>query len=68
MTEITREEFLDWKSQNVTKAVMREVENIISGLEHELGYLAGVDPMNDRTKVGAIQAWRDFLDLRIGND
>lgn len=68
MTEITKEEFLDWRSQNVTKVVFREIENMIGNLKEELSYQAGADPLSDKMKVGAITALRDILDIRIGGD
>lgn len=37
----------------------------IADIEAELGASAGVDPLADRFKVGAIAAYRDILDVSI---
>lgn len=65
MTNISREDFLAWKDNHVTKTVMKIVENMILGLEQELGMQAGLDPLSDRFKAGAIQGFRDVLDVGI---
>ena len=63
---ITIEDFKDWKTQPVTKAVFAAINESIEGLKEELGAGAGIDPLSDRHKVGAIAAFRDVLNTEFG--
>ena len=59
----TKADFIDWKSNPVTKAVFTKLLNRIDELQAELGQQAGINPRMDAIKVGAIQAYSDLLDL-----
>lgn len=58
---ITKDSFRDWKANPVTKAVFAELNTRIREVQHLLGNTAGLEPLNDRYNVGAIQAYNDIL-------
>jgi hypothetical protein len=59
---MNQNDFKDWKSSPITKALFVALQRNIEGLQIELGYIAGVDQRLDAIKVGAIQAYRDVLE------
>lgn len=62
---MTKQEFLDWRRSEVTQTVFAMLYDRVEGLQEELGVQAGVDPLQDRTKVGAIQALKDILAITM---
>jgi hypothetical protein len=60
---MTKTEFIDWKSNPITKQVFNELRMYIDGLQAELGQAAGVDSIADARRVGAIQAYKDLLEI-----
>lgn len=58
---MTKTEFYDWKSNPVTKEVFKQFQVRIDSLRELLGDSAGEDPLLDRWKVGAIQAYKDLI-------
>lgn len=58
---VTKDSFRDWKANPVTKAVFEELNKRVRLTQMELGNSAGIDPLSDRFKVGAIQAYQDLL-------
>jgi hypothetical protein len=60
---MTKSDFVDWKTSPVSQLFFKSVNENIKGLELELGLSAGIDPLSDRTKVGAIRAYRDVLEM-----
>lgn len=60
---MTKDEFNGWKSSIVTKEVFRTIHERIYELEQGLGYSAGLDARNDVLAVGAIQAYKDILNI-----
>jgi len=58
---LTKTEFYDWKSNPVTKEVFKQFQVRIDSLRELLGDSAGEDPLLDRWKVGAIQAYKDLI-------
>lgn len=62
---MTKQEFLDWRRSEVTQTVFAILQDRIDGLQEELGVQAGVDPLQDRSKVGAIAALKDILAITI---
>lgn len=36
-------------------------------IQEELGNTAGLDPLNDRLKVGYVQAYSDLLNISFGD-
>ena len=59
---MNKQDFIDWKSSPITKALFRALEGNIQGLQNELGYTAGLNARDDGIKVGAIQAYKDVLE------
>ena len=62
---ITRSDFIDWKSNPVTKEVFASIYERIHQLQEDLGGSAGIDVRQDSMKVGAIQACRDILETGL---
>lgn len=62
---ITKNDFIDWKSNPVTKAVMNELDARIQAVAGLLADSAGLDSLNDRFRVGYIQAYRDTIAITI---
>ena len=60
---MNRNDFKDWQSYPITKALYQALELRIRELEDELGRTAGSDSLNDSKRVGAIQAIRDIMDV-----
>lgn len=60
---MTKADFIDWKSNPITKQLLNDLQDRIRNLQAELGVQAGLDPRLDALKVGAIQAYTDLLDL-----
>lgn len=63
---ITKDEFIDWKKNSVTQAFFATIVEKINEGATELSYSAGVSPIDDRYKVGAIHAYRAVLDVDFG--
>lgn len=60
---ITKEDFIQWRSEPVTKRVFELIaEKLNLGIE-ELSYRAGENPVTDREYVGKISAYRDLLGI-----
>ena len=57
---MTKEEFVDWKSNPVTREVIKSLNYKIDELSYLLSSSAGVNPIEDRFKAGAIAAYRDL--------
>lgn len=57
-----RSDFVDWKSNPVTKILFETLHLVIYDLQDELGDSAGSNPIQDREKVGRIQALKEILD------
>jgi predicted Zn-dependent protease len=53
----------DWKRLEITQVIMAEFKRRQELLKEELADQAGLDPLADRQKVGAIKAYQDFLDI-----
>jgi hypothetical protein len=60
---VTKDSFRDWKANPVTKAVFRDIQSRILRIQEELGTTAGIEPLNDRFKSGAIGAYTDLLNV-----
>lgn len=59
---MTKDDFVAWKANTVTKAFFRSVLEKEEGLKELLAVSAGLDPRADAMHVGAIQALRDITD------
>lgn len=62
----TSRDFIDWKSNPVTKAVFEDYRARIESHKDILSTIAGKDPITDRFHAGYIQAFRDALDVDVG--
>lgn len=58
---MNKTEYVDWKSNPVTEEVFEELSQRVEGLKAELAGSAGLDPLFDRFRAGAIQAFTDVL-------
>lgn len=65
MTVITAGDFLDWKSNPVTKAFMEACNERVEDAKNELAISAGVNPTQDNLLRGFILAYREMQDFRI---
>ena len=65
MTVITASDFLDWKSNPVTKAFMEACNERIEDAKNELAISAGLNPVQDNLLRGLILAYREINDFRI---
>jgi len=60
---VTKSDFVDWKHHPVTEEVFRKLQTRIKEVQDLLGTSAGLDPLQDRMYVGAINAYRDILEI-----
>lgn len=60
---MTKADFSDWKANPITKQVFSQIRKRIVDLQEELGGTAGQSVLEDGKRVGAIQAYLDFLDI-----
>lgn len=65
MVLVTKQEFLDWKQNSVTKAFFDAARQRIEEAKEILSYSAGTDSVNDRVLVGMIQAYREMQEFRV---
>lgn len=62
---MTKQDFLDWKQHPVTKQVFAAFTEREFNILQDLGTSAGLDPQEDRYKVGYISALRDFYQVDL---
>jgi hypothetical protein len=55
----------EWKSLEITQVVMAEFKRRQAFMKEQLAEQAGLEPLADREKVGAIKAYQDFLDIEL---
>lgn len=60
---MTKDEFNNWKSSSATQEIFSIIHERILDLRTDLGQSAGLDTREDGKKVGAIQAYVDFLTI-----
>jgi hypothetical protein len=66
---MNKKDFIDWKSNPMTRLVFKEIRQNIEGLKEELASTAGLDVRADGIKVGAIAALQDVLETDyVGDD
>lgn len=58
---MTKEDFIDWLSQPVTKTIFNMLRSRIRDREFELGQSAGLDPGHDRYTAGGIVAMKNVV-------
>ena len=62
---ISQSDFIDWRSNQVTKAFFEAAGIRIAEAKEILATSAGSDPLNDRYLVGLIAAYNEIADFRV---
>ena len=62
---ITKDDFISWKSNPVTKAFYSACFDRVSDAKDVLGDTAGQDPDQDNFYRGFIHAYREMFDFRV---
>jgi len=65
MTVITASDFLDWKSNPVTKAFFEACNQRIEDAKDNLAISAGIDSTQDNLLRGFVLAYREMQEFRI---
>lgn len=65
MTVITASDFLDWKSNPVTKAFIEACNERVEDAKNTLAISAGIDSTQDNLLRGFILAYREMQEFRI---
>ena len=60
---MNKADFIDWKRHPVTQVVFSQLNQRINDLRAMLGDSAGVNPVQDSQFVGAIQAYKDIVNI-----
>jgi hypothetical protein len=60
---VNKADFIDWKRHPVTQVVFSQLNQRINDLRAMLGDSAGVNPVQDSQFVGAIQAYKDIVNI-----
>lgn len=60
---MTKSDFVDWKHHPVTEEVFRKLQTRVKEVQELLGMSAGLDSLQDRMYVGALNAYRDILEI-----
>lgn len=63
MTDITKQAFMDWKSDPVTRAVFAEIADLIEIGKEELSFVAGENSVSDRERVGKLAGLRTLMGI-----
>jgi hypothetical protein len=58
----------EWKGFSITQEIMGEIRRRQEWLKDQLAEQAGLDPVTDREKVGAIKAYQDILDIELADE
>lgn len=62
---ITKDDFKDWKANQVTRSVTAGLQARVEETQERLGVAAGIDPAQDRYLVGYIAGVRDFINTEM---
>lgn len=66
---MNKSDFIDWKRHPVTQVVFSQLTSRIQELQDILGNTAGENAAQDRMYVGAIQAYKDVVNIEFeGNE
>ena len=65
MKELLRSDFLDWRTNPVTEAVFKSIQERMERLTQLLSNQAGLDPSEDRRLTGMIAAYRTLLEIEF---
>lgn len=60
---ISKEDYLEWKANKVTKVVLRAITKLIEEGKEELSQVAGENPASDNRRVGKLDGLRTFTDI-----
>lgn len=60
---MNKADFLDWQRHPMTTIVFSQLRERIQTLQNMLGDSAGLDPVQDSRFSGAIQAYKDMLNI-----
>ena len=60
---VTKEEFIEWKRDKVTKYVFNLIEEKIKELKDRLVYEVSYNVVGKETTAGAIQTYEQFLGI-----
>ena len=65
---MNKADFIDWKRHPVTQVVFSQLNQRINDLRAMLGDSAGVNPVQDSNFVGAIQAYKDIVNIEYDGE
>lgn len=65
---MNRVEWLDWKTQSVTKAFYEACNERIEDAKELLALSAGIDPDQDNMIRGIIKAYREMIEFEVYDD
>lgn len=65
---MNKADFLDWKRHPVTQVVFSQLKDRINTLYEMLGESAGQNSVQDARFSGAIQAYKDMLQIDFEDD
>lgn len=68
MSFITKEDFLEWKELDVTKAFFAAAAERVEDAKEILANEAGKDPDNDNFFRGFIYAYNEMRDFRVEDE
>lgn len=60
---ISPEDFRNWQTDEVTKAVFEAIKRECYEMSYELAHKAGVDPSQDRYETGVIRGMERILEV-----
>lgn len=58
----------EWKAIGITQVILTEFKRRQAQLVTELAMSAGINPLDDRFKVGAIAAYEDVLNIELDEE
>ena len=62
---MNKADFIDWKRHPVTQVVFSQLKDRVQSLYEMLGDSAGLNSAQDARLVGAIQAYKDMLNIEF---
>ena len=65
---MNKSDFYDWKRHPVTQVVFSQIKERINTLKDMLGESAGENPIQDSKFVGALQAYKDLLNIEYESE
>lgn len=68
MSEITRNDFQEWKMHKCTIAMMNQLMENAANLEKALAFSAGKDQLQDRYHSGYWMALQDMLGVQLAEE